>query len=78
MRIDKDALRLMQLVDNLKRRRIFVSLLITRTGVEVSYWDRKQGKVVTVEPLSAMRYLRALDENDRRELECVGCRMGAW
>ena len=67
--------RLIELVENLKRRRIFVSLIVTNTRVQVTYWDRSLHEMVTSDPAGARMHLNALDENDRRDVERAGRRM---
>ena len=67
--------RLMELVEGLKRRRIFVSLIVTNTQVQVTYWDRSLHEMVTSDPAGARMHLNALDENDRREAEYAAGRM---
>ena len=76
MRIDKDMLQLMRLVEDMKRRRIFVSLVMTPGRTQVSYWDAGLREVRTGDEHSARMHLNALIENDCRELEYVGRRMG--
>ena len=76
MRIDKDALQFIAVVQEMKRRRIFVSLLMTNSRVQISWWDAGLREVRTGDEHSARMHLNALDENDRRELEYVGRRMG--
>ena len=67
--------RLIELVEDLKRRRIFVSLIVTNTHVQVTYWDRSLHEMVTSDPAGARMHLNALDENDRRDVERAGRRM---
>lgn len=67
--------RLIELVEDLKRRRIFVSLIVTNTQVQVTYWDRSLHEMVTSDPAGARMYLNTLDENDRRDVERAGRRM---
>lgn len=76
MRPDKQMMDLMALVAELKRRQIFVSLLMTNSKVKLSWWDAGLHEVRTGDEHSARMHLNALDENDRRELEYVGRRMG--
>lgn len=76
MRPDKEWMRLIRLVTGLKRRRIFVSLIVTNSGTRVSYWDSGLREVVTTDPCGAQLHLNALEENDRCELEAAGRRMG--
>ena len=76
MKIDKETLRMIRIVEGLKRRKIFVSMVMTRTGTQLSWWDAGQHEVRTGDMDSARHYLNVLDENDRRELEWVGRRLG--
>ena len=64
----------MKLVDLLKRRRVFVSLIVTMTRLEFSWWNGE--KVVTGDKDSVKLWLRGQDENDRRELVRISRRMG--
>ena len=76
MRPDKQMMGLMALVAELKRRQIFVSLLMTNSRVQISWWDAGLHEVRTGDEHSARMHLNALIENDRRELEYVGRRLG--
>lgn len=67
--------RLIELVEDLKRRRIFVSLIVTNTRVQVTYWDARLHETVISDPAGVRMHLNALDENDRRDVERVGRRM---
>ena len=67
--------RLIELVEDLKRRRIFVSLIVTNTRVQVTYWDARLHETVIGDPAGARMHLNALDENDRRDVEREGRRM---
>lgn len=63
---------MMRLVDELRRRRIFVSLVMTRNDVKVSFWDEYRHEVRTTDMMGAAIHLKGLRENDRREVEYVG------
>ena len=76
MRPDKRMMRLMGVVEELKRRRIFVSLVMTNSKEQLSWWDAGQREVRTGDMDSARHYLNVLDENDRREIEYVARRLG--
>ena len=76
MRISKELMELLQLVAELKRRRIFNSLLITNTRIQIGYWDQRLHENVISDQYGARMHLRALDENDRREIEYIGKRLG--
>ena len=78
MKPDKQMIGLMALVQKLKRRRIFVSMIMTNSGTMVSYWDSGLREVVTTDPCGAQLHLNGLEENDRRELQYIAQRMGAW
>ena len=67
---------MMAAVEEMKRRKIFVSLIMTRTGTQLSWWDAGKREVVTGDVASARLHLRALHENDRREVERAGRMMG--
>lgn len=67
--IDKQLIGLMRLVMELKKRRIFNSIVITNTGVQIGYWDRGERKPVITDEFGARMYLNALRENERRALE---------
>ncbi len=77
MRPDKAMTQLMRMVEELKRRRIFVSMVMTTRGTQLSWWDAGLHKIVTSDQYGAAMHLNALRENDRRELEYVGRRMGS-
>ena len=69
--MDKEVLRL---VDLLKRRRVFVSLIVTMTKLQFSWWDGEE--VRTGDMDSVKLWLRGQDANDRRELVRISRRMG--
>ncbi len=69
--MDKD---LMRLVEELKRRRVFVSLIMTRTKVQITWWDA--GKMRTGDTDSVRLWLKATRENERLEIVRVGRRLG--
>lgn len=69
MRPDKQMMGLMALVAELKRRRIFNSLLITNSGVQIGYWDRREGKPVITDEFGVRMYLKSLAESEKRALE---------
>ena len=70
--MDKELLRL---VDALKRRKAFVSFVMTRTRIDFSWWDGSE--VRTGDADSVKLWLRAQEENDRREIIRISRRMGA-
>lgn len=76
MKPDRETMGLIGLVEEMKRRRIFVSLVMTRAETQVSWWDERSGQVRTGAPEYAQMHLNALNENDRQEVERVGQRMG--
>lgn len=65
---------LIKLVEELKRRRLFVSLIVTNVRVQISWWDGDE--VRTGDESSAKRFLNAVMANERAELEYVSRRMG--
>lgn len=69
--MDKD---LMRLVNELKRRRVFVSLIVTMTKVQITWWDGHEMR--TGDADSVRLWLKGSEENDRREIEYVGRRLG--
>ena len=58
---------LMKLVEELKARRVFVSLLMTRTQVQITWWNGAE--MQTGDADSVKLWLRGQRENERRELE---------
>lgn len=76
MMLDKELVRLIKLVMELKRRRIFNSMVITNTGVQVGYWDAGLRQCIISDQHGAWMHLHALEENDRQEIEYVGQRLG--
>lgn len=73
---DKQMMQLMAVVQEMKRRRIFVSLVMTTTKTEISWWDSGAHTVRTGDIYSARHYLNLLDENDTQEMAFVGHRLG--
>ena len=76
-----EAIALYSLVKELKRRHMFASLVITNARVEISFWacrDTNTGMphLIVGDPERAWAYLRAVRENERRELDWVGRRHG--
>lgn len=69
--MDKEVLKM---VDALKRRRVFVSLIVTMTKLQFSWWDGSE--VRTGDMDSVKLWLRGEDANDRRELVSISRRMG--
>lgn len=69
MRPDKQMMGLMALVAELKRRRIFNSLLITNSGVQIGYWDQRECRPVITDEFGARMYLKSLAESEKRALE---------
>lgn len=67
--IDKRLIGLMRLVMELKKRRIFNSIVITNTGVQIGYRDRGEKRPVITDEFGARMYLNVLRENERRALE---------
>lgn len=65
---------LMKLVEELKARRVFVSLLMTRTQVQITWWNGAE--MQTGDADSVKLWLRGQRENERREIEYVGRRLG--
>lgn len=78
-----------KLVAELKRRRVFVSLLVTRTGEQYTWWvgvgnEMRRAKndpdfrpgMRTGDADSVRLWLRGQAENDRREIQYVGRRLG--
>lgn len=65
---------LVRLVEELKRRRVFVSLIVTMTKVQITWWDAHSMR--TGDADSVRLWLRAQAENERREIEHVGRRLG--
>lgn len=65
---------LMKLVNELKRRRVFVSLIVTMTRVQVTWWDGRGMR--TGDADSVRLWLKSEEENERREIEYVGRRLG--
>ena len=76
MRIDKDALQFIAVVQEMKRRRIFVSLVMTTAETQISWWDSGAHTVRTGDIYSARHHLNLLDENDTQEMAFVGRRLG--
>ena len=81
-----EAIALYSLVKELKRRRMFVSLLVTNAETRITFWtgiklNRPNQKtdrphLVTASPDVAWGYIRAIRENERSELDWVGRRYG--
>lgn len=77
-----EAVALYALVNELKKRRAFVSMTITNAGVTVSFWignnigSEGRPEMITCKPDEAWGYVRAMRENERRELDWVGRRYG--
>ena len=65
---------LMMLVNELKRRRVFVSLVMTNVRVQITWWAGHDMQTGDLD--SAKLWLRAQTENERREIEYVGRRLG--
>ena len=65
---------LMRLVNELKRRRVFVSLIVTMTRVQITWWAGRDMQTGDLD--SVKLWLRAQTENERREIEYVGRRLG--
>ena len=53
---------IMRLVETLKRRRVFVSLLMTRTQVQLTWWDGKDMR--TGDTDSVKLWLRGQDDDE--------------
>lgn len=71
--MDRQAARI---IGEMKRRRIFVSFIMTMTGERISWWDSGRGKVHEGSMDEAALYLRAMERNDRLEVERIGRRLG--
>lgn len=76
-----EAVALYALVNELKRRRMFVSMMITNAGVKVSFWtglrlDDGKPELKTETPETAWGYIKAMRENERNEMDWVGRRSG--
>lgn len=65
---------LMKLVAELKRRRVFVSLIMTNVQVQITWWAGHE--MMTGDTDSVKLWLRGQTENERREIEYVGRRLG--
>lgn len=65
---------LMKLVNELKRRRVFVSLIVTMTRVQITWWSGHD--MQTGDADSVRLWLKSEEENERREIEYVGRRLG--
>ena len=65
---------LMRLVNELKRRRVFVSLIITTARTQISWWDDHDLR--TGDADSVKLWLRGQEENERREIQYVARRLG--
>ena len=72
MRPDKQTMALMGVVEELKRRKIFVSMVMTRTNTQISWWDRGAGRVREGSMDEAALFIGALETNDRLEVERIG------
>jgi hypothetical protein len=66
--------KLYRLYRELKKRHMFVSLIVTNSNIQVSYWDGE--KVVIGSEEDAWLHLWTAMENDRRELEWAANRLG--
>ena len=71
--MDRQAARI---ISEMKRRRIFVSFIMTMQGTRISWWDRGAGRVREGSMDEAALFLRAMETNDRLEVERIGRRMG--
>ena len=65
-----------RIIGEMKRRRIFVSYIMTMTGERISWWDRGAGRVREGSMDEAALFLRAMETNDRLEVEQIGRRLG--
>lgn len=65
---------IIRLVEELKRRRLFVSLIVTNVRVQISWWDGEE--VRTGDESTVKRFLSAVKANERAELEYVSRMMG--
>ncbi len=71
--MDRQAARI---IAEMKRRRIFVSFIMTMKGTRISWWDKGAGKVREGSMDEAALYMGALETNDRLEIERIGRRLG--
>lgn len=77
-----EAVALYALVNELKKRRAFVSMTVTNAGVTVCFWvgnnigSKSRPEIISCKPDEAWGYVRAMRENERRELDWVGRRYG--
>lgn len=65
---------IIKLVEELKRRRLFVSLIVTNVRVQISWWDGDAER--TGDESTVKRFLSAVMANERAELEHVSRMMG--
>ena len=65
---------LIRLIEELKRRRLFVSLIVTNVRVQISWWDGDEVRMG--DESSVKRFLNAVMANERAELEHVSRMIG--
>ncbi len=61
-----------RIISEMKRRRIFVSYIMTMTEERISWWDRGAGRVRAGSMDEAALFIGALETNDRLEVERIG------
>lgn len=72
----KEIMQAVRLMMELKRRRIFHSLVVTNLGMQFGYWDTYRKRSIITDANGVGNFLRMLDEHDRQEMAFVKRRQG--